>query len=209
MTFADDIAEIINEVGGDSSDSGLTTKMFGFYKAGARHVSPYVRDRNFITTGTYTLPAASNTVALSNFPGFIRPLEVWFQESGQSEIHILVYKIPSLQYFHKIITPLYSRRPFYYHIYGQTLQFDGKAPAGLLIGMEYVREISSISITDTIVWHEQLREAMKHFCKSVYFRYEEDRASAADEERLGKEIIARLEEEYEVEELGGYVDEKY
>lgn len=209
MTFADDIAEIINEVGGDSTDTTLTTKMFGFYKAGARHIPPYVRDRNFITVGEYTLPSATNTVALSNFPGFIRPLEVWFKETGQGQIHVLVYKIPALQYFHKIITPLYSRKPFYYHIYGQTLQFDGLAPAGLIIGMEYVHEISSILITDTIVWHEQLREAMKHFCKAQYYRYEEDRDIARDEERLGKEIISGLEEEYEVEELGGFVDEKF
>lgn len=210
MTFAEDIDEIISEVGGDVDDSTLQAKMFGFYKAGARRVPAFIRERNFVDVNEHTLTDASNTIALSNFPGFIREKEVWFKESSQGDVHILVYKVPALQYFHKIITPNYVRKPFYYHIYKQTLQFDSKAPAGLVIGMEYVREISSLEITDTCNWNEQIREALKHFCKMVYFSdYEEDQSKSRENERRGKDIIAALEEAYEIDDASAYVDEKY
>jgi len=208
MTINDILAEIINEVGGDSSDTTLTTKMLGFFKAGYRHIPAFIRDRNFTAVASYTLLAASNTVALTNFTGFIREREIWFE--GDNGIHIPIYKPPSLQYFHKVINPQKGGKPFYYRIYAQTLQFDKLADAGLIIGMDYFKAVSSIAGTDTWLADEQLMEGAKHFCKMIYFSdYEEDTEKASENERRGKDIIARLEEEYEVQELGGYVDEKY
>ena len=208
MTVNDVIAEIVNEVGGDASDTTLSAKMLGFYKAGMRRIPAFVRDRAFATVAEYALTSASNTVDLANFPGFIREREIWFR--GDNLIHITVYKPPSLQYFHKILTPNSSGKPFYYRIYGQTLQFDKKADAGLVIGMDYIKEISAITGADEVAYNEEIIEACKHFCKMVYFSdYEEDEGKASQNERRGKDIIARLEENYEEQEQGSYVDEKY
>lgn len=207
MIISEILTEIIEEVGGDTSDTALATKMLGFFKAGLREIPAYVRDRNFYFTSTYTLPAASNTVDLSNFSGFIREREVWFQ--GDNQVHVPIYVPPSLQYFQKIVTPLSPGKPFYRIIYGRTMQFDKKADAGLVIGMDYLKAVSSIVAGDTWTPDEQVLQAAKYFCKKVYWQYQEDDKRAVEAERQGKEIAAKLEEEYEVQELGGYVDEKY
>ena len=207
MIISDILTEIITEVGGDTSDSTLAANMLLFFKAGLREIPAFVRDRNFYFTSTYTLPAASNTLDLSNFPGFIREREVWFQ--GDNLVHIPIYVPPSLQYFQKIVTPLSPGKPFYRIIYAQTMQFDKKVDAGVIIGMDYLKAVSSITAADTWYPNEQILQCAKYFAKKVYWQYQEDRTAALDCERQGKEIAQKLEEEYEVQELGGYVDEKY
>lgn len=208
MTINEVITEIITEVGGDPSDSTLTAKMFGFFKAGYRRIPALIRDRNFLAEGTITVSSGSDKGDLTSLPGFIREREVWFQ--GDNLIHIPIYRPPSTQYWHKVITPNASGKPFYFRIYGKTIQLDKKADKDLLVGFDYFKEVSAIELTDTWDADEQIMEAAKDFCKMVYFgSYEEDEAKASRFERQGKDIISRLEEEFEVEELGGYVDEKY
>lgn len=207
MIISDIITEILEEVGGDTSDSTLVTKMLGFFKSGLREIPAYVRDRNFYFESTYTLPSASNTLDLSNFSGFIREREVWFQ--GDNLIHIPIYVPPSLQYFEKIVTPNSPGKPFYRIIKGRTMQFDKKVDAGIVIGMDYLKEVSGIAASDTWYPDEQILQAAKYFCKKVYWQYQEDLQKALDCERQGKEIASKLEEEYEVQEMGNYVDERY
>ena len=207
MIISDIITEILTEVGGDSSDTTLVDNMLVYFKSGLREIPALVRDRNFYFTSTYTLPAASNTMALSNFPGFIREREVWFQ--GDNLVHIPIYVPPSLQYFQKIVTPNSPGKPFYRIIYGQTMQFDKKVDAGVIIGIDYLKAVSSITVSDTWEPNEQILQCAKYFCKKVYWQYQEDLQKATDCERQGKEIAQKLEEEFEVQELGGYVDEKY
>jgi hypothetical protein len=208
MTINDIINEIIEEVAGDTADSALVTKMLSFFKAGYRRLPAFVRDRGFVGIDTYTLLTDSNTISVDEFSEFIREREVWFE--GDGHIHIPIYKAPSLQYFHKVITPDYVGKPFYYRVYGRTMQFDRKCPVGLVIGVDYVKAVSAITLTDTWTPDEQIMEAAKHFCKMVYFSdYEEDAAKARENERRGKEIAQILEEEFEIQEIGSYVDEKY
>lgn len=208
MTINDIISEIIEEVGGSTSDTVLSAKMLSFFKAGYRRLPAFVRDRNFLSEGTISLLTGSDTASLDGLDGFVREREVWFQ--GDNLVHIPIYKPPSNQYWHKVITPNASGKPFYYRIYNRTIQVDKKASQNLVIGIDYFKAVSAITGTDTWYPDEQVLEAAKHFCKMVYFSdYEEDATKARENERRGKEIAQILEEEYEVQELGSYVDEKY
>ena len=145
---------------------------------------------------------------LDDLDGFIREREVWFV--GDNGIHIPIYKPPSTMYWHKVITPNASGKPFYYRIHERSVEIDKKADAPLTLGFDYFKAVSVVTAGDTWVSDEQILEAAKHFCKMVYFSdYEEDTEKARENERRGKEIAQILEEEYEVEELSGFVDEKY
>lgn len=207
MIINDILAEIISEVGGDASDTTLTTKMLGFFKAGYRHLPAFCRDRNFLGQDTLIVTSGTSTGDLDDIDGFIREREVWFV--GDNLIHIPIYKPPSTMYWHKVVTPNSQGKPFYYRIYDRTIELDKKAAGDLTIGIDYFKAVSVITGTDTWKADEQVLEAAKHFCKMIYWQYEEDEAKAAREGSLAKALADKLEEEYEVEELGGFVDEKY
>ena len=207
MTVNQIIAEIIEEIGGDTTDLTLASKMLGFFKAGYRRIPAIARDRNFLGEATFTLPVGESLVTIG-IPGFIRERQVWFQ--GDNLIHIPIYRAPSDQYWHKVITPNAPGKPFYYRIYSRTFQVDKKADTNLLIGMDYFKSVSDLVGTDTFEGDEQIIECAKDFCKMVYYRdYEEDNGKATDHERTGRDLAQKLEEAYEEQELGGYVDEKY
>ena len=207
MLISDIINEIVIEVGGDTSDTTLVTKMLGFFKAGYRRMPAFVRDRNFYAVASYALPAQSNTMSVDSFAGFIREREVWFE--GDNKIHIPIYKPLDIGFFHRVLAPEVAGKPRYYAIHGRTMQFDRMADAALVIGVDYVKAVSVLELTDTWEADEQIMEAAKHFCKMVYFSdYEEDLNKARENERRGKEITAILDEEFQIVEMGSYVHEK-
>ena len=84
MTINDIISEIIEEVGGSTSDTVLSAKMLSFFKAGYRRLPAFVRDRNFLSEGTINLLTGSDTASLDGLGGFVREREVWYQEATAS-----------------------------------------------------------------------------------------------------------------------------
>ena len=88
------------------------------------------------------------------------------------------------------------------------MQFDKKADANITIGVDYYKEISSISLTDTFSGNEQLIEAAKHFAKIGYYTdYEEDPQKASEHKSMGIALISQLDQDFEEQSFGGYVEE--
>lgn len=202
------ITEIVLEVGGDSSDSTFSTNMLTFLKAGLRRIPAFIRDRVFITIDSVTLSSGSATASLSGLAsGLVKERAVWYV--GDNNARIPIHRPPSINFFHENYNPSGSGAPQFYHIYGSTIEFDKKANQAYTIGLDYFKEVSSIVAGDTFIGNEQMLEAVKDFCKMVYYRgYEEDEAKASQFERTGKELIAQLQEEYEDQELGTHIEER-
>ena len=199
------IAEIIQEVGGDTSDSDLTTLMFGFFKSGLRRIPAFIRDRILLAEGTLSLGTGEQTKSLSGLTGFVREREVWYLTSENKRIPIMTPR--STDYFHRFMTKVVAK-PLYYRIYGTTIQFNCPLDSPTTIGFDYFKEYSNVSIGDTFLGTEDLIEAAKDFCKMIYYAdYAEDAVKGADHERKAKELIKVREEEYEAQEQGGYVAE--
>lgn len=207
MTINDLIDEIIQEVGGDTDDSELETLVLGFLKAGMRRTPAFIRDRNFVGVGTLALALGANTASIDLLTGFIREREIWYL--GDNNIHIPVYRPPSLEYFHRIVTPSSPGKPVYYRIYGRTIEFDKKADSAITIGVDYFKAIGAIIGSDTFVGDEQIAEAVKDRAKSIYYAdYEEDVTKGINCERRARDIETELQANYEIEEQGGHIDEK-
>ena len=202
LLISEVVDEIINEVGNDTDDSTLVTKMFGFFKAGMREVPTFARQRLVITDETMSLAASAQTLDLTGLTyGFSKETNVWRQ--GTNGARIPIYRPPSRSYFHRLYQTGYPGKPSYYIISGKTMRFDKKADEALTIGIEYFKEISDIETTDTFFGDESLLQACKWLCKEVYYRgYEEDKAKADDARINADRIIFELECDFEAQELG-------
>lgn len=201
------ITEIITEIGGDTDDTDLTTKMLTFFKSGLRYLPVYARDRAFLAEGTITLSAAASTASLSGLSSaFVEERAVWYVDSGSERVPI--QKSANAEFFQRVYSPNGSGKPEFYRIVGTTIYFDKPADASTTIGFDYFKEISSVATSDTFFGHEQIIQAAKHFCKMVYFGdYEEDMNKGLNHERLGKELLYKFERDYEDKENGSRVYE--
>jgi len=206
LTIDEVLNELISEVGGDTTDAAFKTKMLGFMKAGIRHIPVFMRSRLFLTLGTSTLSAGDFSIDLSALnPGFIKERAVWWVTSESKRE--LIWQPNSNRQFNDIFSPNASGNPRVYRIYNKTMEFNRKADKEYTIGIEYFKEVSAVAVDDTFFGDDSLLEAVKHFTKMVYFGdYEKDRQSKADHQRDGEKIIFELKADYEVQEMGGYVE---
>lgn len=208
MLVSDIITEIITEIGGDTDDTDLATRLLVFFKSGFRLLPAFARDRSFLGEGTLTLSSGEFEHSLNDLTGFIRERNVWYVNDTNTRTPI--YKPPSPSYFQNIITPIATGNPFHYRIYGTTFQVDRKASRDFTIGFDYFKAVSAIAASDTFSYNEQIVQAAKYLCKAEYYGdYEEDEAKAVRNMNKGMAIAQILEEEFEVQELGGYVNESH
>jgi len=225
MKFNEILAEIIIEVGGDITDVEFGNKILIFIKTGIRRIPAFIRDRLFVAEDTATLTSGTNTIDLDDLdPGFVRERVVWYESSGK---RVIINRAKNVEWFHSLYNSNSSGKPFCYLIQGSTIKFDKLSDENLTVGFDYVAELSetgqllleggglvlsedgghiNLTADEEFFGHEQLVEAVKDFAKMIYYRdYEEDEEKAREHERMGKEIIQRLEEEYEIQELGGHI----
>jgi len=201
------VDEIVNEVGGDTSDTEFVAKVFGFYKAGLRRIPAFIRDRLFIVEGSLTLSYGAITLDLSTLsPAFVKERAVWYL--GTSNKRIPIIQAQSHEDFNIYYTPNSYGNPVYYKIYGRTMRFNVKAASALTIGLDYSKEISNVLTSDTFFGTEPMVEVSKEMCKRIYYKdYEEDRAKANDAALDCAALMNELEADYEAQEMGGHVTE--
>ena len=204
MTIQQIIDEIITEIGGDADDSELDGKVLVCLKSGLRRIPAFIKDRLFLAQGSVSLTTGNYEVSLSAMsPGFVKERAIWYV--GNNNMRVPIIPAPSKEFFHSIITINSTGKPSYYRIYGKTMQFNIKASSTLTIGLDYFKEVSSVVVGDTFFGNEQTVEAVKDYCKMIYYSdYEEDMEKSLNHDRMGKELIVELQREYEEQELGSH-----
>ena len=208
LTIDNVLDELIKEVGGDTTDSDFKDDMFGFMKAGIRHIPAFIRSRLFIALDTKALAASAYSIDLSTLdPGFIKERAVWWvtTEGKRDPID----RANSNSEFNQLFAPNSNGSPRVYRVYDKTMEFDRSANIQYTIGLEYFKEVSAIETADTFFGDDSLLEAVKHFTKMVYYGdYEEDKVKKDSHQKDGGDIIFELEGDFEAQEMGGYVENK-
>jgi hypothetical protein len=206
LTIDNILDEIVEEVGGDTADTTFKTLMLRFLKEGIRHVPAFIKSRLFIALGTRTLAATSTSVSLSALsPGFIAERSVWWVTTENKRDTI--FRANSHHHFNSIYNPAATGSPRIYRVYDKTMEFDRTADQSYTIGIEYFKEVSAVTTTDTFFGDDSLLSAVKHFCKMVYYGdYEEDSEKRDKHEDQGGAIIRQLQGDYEAQEMGGQVE---
>lgn len=204
MTIQDIIDEVVGEVGGDSDDSGLQSKMLAMAKGALRRMIRHTRQRAFITTSSVTLSSGSSSASLPS--GFIRELPDGGVYRVSSGSRIEIEKHP---HFNSIVNTETAAVPSYYEIRGSTIYFDRKADQDYTIYIVHFQEIDSITLATTWSFDSSLAEILKDGIKYTYYRdYVEDGTQKAQEKlALFKNGLDELDDDFMIAEHGGHIEE--
>lgn len=205
LTIEQVITEIVTEVGGDTTDTTFAATMLVFLKSGMRKFPAFVRDRLLLVQEELTLAINTQEIDLTGLTeGFLKENYVWYTTTTGNRIPII--QPPSRSYFNDIYNTDSTGKPLYYIIIGKTMQFEKKADEAVTVGIEFFKEISDISTSDTFFGDERTLEACKSLCKQGYYLdYEEDSAKSDRHERNADKILFELESDYEDQELAGHI----
>jgi hypothetical protein len=201
MLISDIIAEVISEVGGDSSDTALSTKVYGYLKSALRRLPKEARNRCLVAILEQSI--ADQAVSLSLPTDFLDERDVWYVSEGKRQpIDFLERKK-----FNDTVNTNSSGTPVYYSVYGKTLEFDKKLNGAFTIGIEYYKSVWNVLTTDTFFGFDDLIEPLKDLIKFYYYNYAEDKSSAAGFLSLAKASLGDIDSDFMEEEQGGYVEE--
>lgn len=195
--------EIISDVGGDPSDTGLQAVMLNCIKDGLGRLPSALRQRSLTAVASLTLAAGASTIDLSTTTDFVKERLAWREESGnRQEIYYLnqgvlsSYKSSSLG------------SPQYFNIRGKTMEFDRPADVAYTIYLDYFKSIRSVVATDTFAGNEDLITAVKDLAKFVYYTdYCEDATKGAVHMAAAEKILLELDADFIEKEFGGHVEE--
>ena len=195
------VTEILEETGGDTSDTGLAAKVFGFIKSALRRFPIYTRGRFLIGTKTVTLSSGSYSATLPS--GFIRERAVYYLEDGNRKD---IDKI-SFGDFNSQFNSNSSGAPNGYRIIGSSIEFLKSADANYTIYIECFQEIDGVALTDTFSGDSSVIEILKDGAKHYYYKYTEDPIEARESLSLFKSGLDSLDGLFVVDELPDYVEE--
>ena len=192
MTIDDIVDEIIAETGGDSADTDLVTKMFGFVKAALRRLPRFMLSRSLLTTTSISLSAEANSASLP--AGFVREKQVYRRDSGGAKVEITH---PPYFDFHNVNNND-TGAIYHYDILGKTIYFDHKSEAADTIYVEcFKNDTSTLVIGDTFVGNDDEVEILKDMTKYIYYKdYEEDTEKAAASKQDAADGIASVKSDY-------------
>jgi len=193
-------SEIIAEIGGDTSDTALSTKVLGFINSALRKFPLWTRSRFMFATKTATLSSGGVSVSLPT--GFIKERDVYYKEDNN---RLRIEKPPSHSYFNDVANTS-SGAPNFYQVIGQTVYFDHAADKDYTIYFECSIEQDGLATGDTVAFDSMVVEVVKDGAKYYYFRYVEDDAGAGQQMTLFKNGLDELDAKY-LSELGTHIDE--
>ncbi|MFA6142506.1 MAG: hypothetical protein WC738_04335 [Candidatus Omnitrophota bacterium] len=202
MKIQDITNEIISETGGDSTDTDLYTKMFGFLKAALRRLPRFVLTRTLLSTASVSLSALANSASLP--AGFVKERFVYRKDTGGQKIEI---KHSNYEEFNKVNNDL-TGSIYFYDIVGKTIYFDHKAEAADTIYVEcFKNDTSALAGTDDFFGNDDEVETVKDLTKYIYYKdYEEDMEKAAASKQDAASGIATMKSDY-LRQQQGYVEE--
>lgn len=199
MTLGEIITEITAEIGGDSTDTTLSSNLLMYCKASLRRLPKRVRDRSLVKIGSVSLSSGSQTASLPT--DFLKERMVWYVNDGRRvEIDRVHFKTFNAERYSSNAIAI----PTQYRIYGASIEFQAKADQNYTIYLEYFQALTQNSITTSsdFAMREDAVEAFKDLVKSYYYRYEEDHATARDYWAQGFAVFQEIDDEYCDEELG-------
>lgn len=205
LTIEEVITEIVTEVGGDTSDTTFAATMLVFLKSGMREFPAFVKDRLLLTIEQLTLSTNTQELDLTTLTaGFLKENHVWWLGSTNNRLQII--PPPYREYFNQIYNTSGLGKPIYYIVNGKTMYFEKKTDEDITVEIEFFKEISDITTTDTFFGDERTLQACKHLCKKGYYQdYEEDRTKYLDHKRDAFDLMLELEADYEDQEQGGHI----
>lgn len=195
--------EIIADVGGDTTDTGLQTTVLGCIKDGLGRLPAYLRARALVTVGTLTLSAGSGSVSISTLTGFKKERLVWYVSSGQ-RVEVYYKKRDVFNTFKNTTVG----NPEYYSIYETTLEVNRNADVDYTLYVDYFKHVRAVAASDTFAGADEHITALKDLAKFIYYTdYQEDSQRGLIHLNAAKDILGELDADYAEQEQGGYVEE--
>ena len=195
--------EIITEVGGDTTDTALATKVLGFVNSALRKFPLWSRSVFMYTTKSGTLSSGASSMSLPS--GVVTIRDVYYLSSNN---RMRIEKPKSNAYFNDAVNTAATGNPNFYNVIGQTVYFDRSATDNTVIYFECAQEKDGVVATDTFTADTMVVEVLKDGVKSYYYRYVEDDAAAKDSLTLFKNGLDELDSKYMASELGSHIDEE-
>jgi len=196
--------EIITEVGGSTSDSGLQTLIFGFMKSALRRFPRHTRSRILIDIAYATLSQGEQTLPVPS--DFVRERQVYYLDSNNKRVEIDKLSFDEFNEQYNAGSGSQSK-PKGYRIYGSTIEFIHQADGTYTVYLEYYKSVDDIETTDDFFASSDVIEIAKDGAKYYYFDYEENYPKAAEKLGLFKAGLDKLEVDFLSDELPEYVQE--
>jgi len=195
--------EIITEIGGDTTDSALATKVLQFMNSALRRFPLWTRSVFMYTTKSGTLSSGGSSISLPS--GAINIRDVYYITEGN---RLRIERPPSNEYFNDALNTSTTGAPNFYRVIGQTMEFDRTADKAFTIYVECLQEKDGVLAGDTWTGDTTTAEILKDGAKSYYYYYVEDIPSAKEFLTLFKNGMDELDAKYMSSELGTHIEEE-
>ena len=200
MLISEIILEVIAEVGADSEDSALITKMLGFTKGALRRFPLFAKSRLFNLISSDTLSAGESYISTPAY--FISEKQIWYVESGKRQIITKKWQ----EEFSELINSEATGKPEYYYISGNVIYFDKKCDTDRIIYIEHEGEVDDITAASNFFGSSDMLEILKDGIKATYYSdYTEDTAKGDKKMALFKAGLDKLTERNMIETMGGHI----
>lgn len=206
MLMSDLVTEVIGEIGGDSDDTALAIRIFGYMKAGMRILPAIVRSRTITSRQSFVLPANNYSYNLALLsPSFIRERDSmafsYVDPNGKEQG---IVRLGSDE-FKQSKDQGAQAYPKFFNIGNRTVYFDRAAPLALTINVDYFCGLTDNLISSsTFTLGEDQIELVKFLTKMVYYEYQEDDTKHDRNLAKAKTMWEELEARYIEDELGDF-----
>jgi hypothetical protein len=196
--------EIIEESGGDLTDTDLQGLIFRFIRASMRKMPRFVLSRTLVETSEVTVTSGSNNASLPS--NFVNERYVYRKDSSGNKIEIVR---KSWQSFHEDNNTIQGELDFYM-IRGKKIYFNKSSLSGETVYVEHFAQQvgSSFAVTDAFYGNDDEIECVKSLVKAVYYgEYQEDSNKAASAASEAAAYIRTMNNDYMESELPSHVEE--
>ena len=194
------ITEIVQETGGDTSDTDLAALILTCIKGALRRFPLFSRTRGIKTTSSISLTSGASSTSLPS--GFINEEKVYWLENGARR------NIEDHPNFSGIVNTQDTGVPAYYEIVGATIYFDRKADKDYTIYIEHFKEIDAVAAGDTWAFDSSTAEILKDGAKYTYYSdYTEDQNKGAEKLALFKAGLQELESKFMIKTCGTHISD--
>lgn len=202
MLISELIDEVISDVGEDTEDSDLVSKMLNFAKGALRRFPLFCRNRLLVDISYATLEIGENY--LTTPTGFITERSIYYEEDGKRK-HIT--KLTDTEFNEARRTQI-SGTPKHYRVVGNVIEFNKNSDADLVIYVEHFKEVDAVALDDDFFGTSDMAEILKDGIKATYYSdYSEDKTQGDKKLALFKTGLDQLDGRFMVEELPTHVEE--
>lgn len=200
MIISSILSEVAQEIGADTTDTGLQAILLTCAKGALRRFPLFAKSRLLYITSYATLTAGTNY--LTTPPYFLDEREVWYEDSGMKKI---IHKKEDHE-FALIVNTSASGNPEFYRIINNVIEFDKNAASDMVIYVEHLGEVDDVTATSNFFGSSDMLEILKSGTKATYYaNYTESPAQGIYELNLFKAGLDALEQQYMIQQCGGHI----